>query len=337
MGRKRKPYTGIWAAAGMLLLILDARTGFQGAAEGIRLCISSVIPSLFPFFVLSMVLTGAIAGSIWRGLRPLGRLCGLPKGAESLLVVGLMGGYPVGAQSIAQAYRAGSLNEQDARRMLGFCSNAGPAFVFGILGSMFSTPWAAWLLWIIHILSAIAVGIILPGRSSRTAVPPAGQTLSLPEAVERSLKIMAGVCGWVVLFRMILAILNRWMLWMLPQNAQIAAAGLLELTNGCFRLPSIEEQGLRFLLASGFLACGGICVTMQTLSVTGALGLGQYIPGKLLQTGISLVLAGILQNLIFSGTDRSPLLPVLMIPGLFVCGNIIYLRITGRNLKAVGV
>lgn len=337
MGRKRKPYTGIWAAAGMLLLILDARTGFQGAAEGIRLCISSVIPSLFPFFVLSMVLTGAIAGSTWRGLRPLGRLCGLPKGAESLLVVGLMGGYPVGAQSIAQAYRAGSLNEQDARRMLGFCSNAGPAFVFGILGSMFSTPWAAWLLWIIHILSAIAVGIILPGRSSRTAVPPAGQTLSLPEAVERSLKIMAGVCGWVVLFRMILAILNRWMLWMLPQNAQIVAAGLLELTNGCFRLPSIEEQGLRFLLASGFLACGGICVTMQTLSVTGALGLGQYIPGKLLQTGISLVLAGILQNLIFSGTDRSPLLPVLMIPGLFVCGNIIYLRITGRNLKAVGV
>lgn len=337
MGRKRKPYTGIWAAAGMLLLILDARTGFQGAAEGIRLCISSVIPSLFPFFVLSMVLTGAIAGSTWRGLRPLGRLCGLPKGAESLLVVGLMGGYPVGAQSIAQAYRAGSLNEQDARRMLGFCSNAGPAFVFGILGSMFSTPWAAWLLWIIHILSAIAVGIILPGRSSRTAVPPAGQTLSLPEAVERSLKIMAGVCGWVVLFRMILAILNRWMLWMLPHNAQIAAAGLLELTNGCFRLPSIEEQGLRFLLASGFLACGGICVTMQTLSVTGALGLGQYIPGKLLQTGISLVLGGILQNLIFSGTDRSPLLPVLMIPGLFVCGNIIYLRITGRNLKAVGV
>ena len=103
MGRKRKPYTGIWAAAGMLLLILDARTGFQGAAEGIRLCISSVIPSLFPFFVLSMVLTGAIAGSTWRGLRPLGRLCGLPKGAESLLVVGLMGGYPVGAQSIAQA------------------------------------------------------------------------------------------------------------------------------------------------------------------------------------------------------------------------------------------
>lgn len=337
MGRQRKPYAGIWAAAGMLLLILDARTGFQGAAEGIRLCISSVIPSLFPFFVLSMVLTGTIAGSTWRGLRPLGRLCGLPKGAESLLVVGLMGGYPVGAQSIAQAYRAGSLNGQDARRMLGFCSNAGPAFVFGILGSMFSTPWAAWLLWIIHILSAIAVGIILPGRSSRTAVPTAGQTLSLPAALERSLKVMAGVCGWVVMFRMILAILNRWILWILPENAQIIAAGLLELTNGCFHLPTIEEQGLRFLLASGFLACGGVCVAMQTLSVTGALGLGQYIPGKLLQTGISLVLAGILQNLIFSGTDRCPLLPVLAIPGLFVCGNIIFLRITSRNPKAIGV
>lgn len=337
MGRQRKPYTGIWAALGMLLLILDAKTGFQGASDGIRLCISSVVPSLFPFFVLSILLTGTITGNSWRLLRPFGRLCGIPAGAEPLLLVGLVGGYPVGAQSVSQAYRDGCLNGLDARRMLGFCSNAGPAFVFGILGSQFSTPWAACCLWLIHILSAVIVGIILPGRSHRTAAPVSTQTFSLSVALERSLKVMASVCGWVVLFRVILAFLKRWILWLLPENTQIVMAGLLELTNGCLSLPQIREDGLRFLLASGFLACGGVCVTMQTLSVTGTLGLGQYIPGKLLQSGISLLLAGILQNLIFTGTDRCPLVPVLVVPALFLCGNIIFLRITSRNPKAIRV
>ena len=100
---KHRIRTGIFASLGMLLLILDTKTAIQGAQEGIRLCIMTVIPSLFPFFVLSSLLTGALTGVRLRFLRPIGKLCRMPAGSESLLLIGMLGGYPTGAKSAADA------------------------------------------------------------------------------------------------------------------------------------------------------------------------------------------------------------------------------------------
>lgn len=337
MTRRRELCTGIGAAVGMLLLILDAKTAFQGASEGIQLCISSVIPSLFPFFILSIFLTGILAGRSFAILRPLGKLCGLPVGGEALMLIGLIGGYPAGAQSIAQAYRSGSLSKEDAHRMLGFCSNAGPAFIFGILGQQFSPHPASWLLWLIHMISAAVTGALLPGRSHRRLRCQDGQPVTLYTALERSLKTMASVCGWVILFRVILAFLGRWFLWLLPQTGQTVAAGLLELTNGCLRLRNVKNEGLRFILASGFLACGGLCVTMQTVSVTGSLGLGRYLPGKLVQTLVSILLAALTQRLLFPAEMRYPPQVLWLLPVGLIAGILIFLRKTSSNPAAVGV
>ena len=78
----------------MLALILDGRTAIDGARQGIELCLRTVIPSLFPFFVLSILLTSSLLGGSLAVLRPLGRLFGMPDGAESLLIPAFLGGYP---------------------------------------------------------------------------------------------------------------------------------------------------------------------------------------------------------------------------------------------------
>ena len=93
----------IASALGMLVLILDAKTALSGAAAGVELCIRTVIPSLFPFFFLSVMLTATLVGRALPPLRWLGRLLRLPEGAECIYITGLLGGYPVGAQNIAVA------------------------------------------------------------------------------------------------------------------------------------------------------------------------------------------------------------------------------------------
>ena len=117
-----------FAGIGMMALILDASSALYGASEGIDLCVRTVIPSMFPFLVLSIFLTGQMFSLRLRWLRPLGRLLHLPENAEVIFLVGLLGGYPMGAQCIRQAYDTGGLSRPDAQRMLCFCSNAGPAF-----------------------------------------------------------------------------------------------------------------------------------------------------------------------------------------------------------------
>lgn len=290
---KQKPlWTGIGAFLGMLVLILDGKTALAGGAEGMELCFKTVIPSLFPFFVMSNLLTSALSGVPLPVLRPLGQFCGMPKGMETLLISAFFGGYPVGAQTVAAAYRGGQLSREEAQRLLAFCSNAGPAFLFGMAASLFPRRWMAWALWGIHIVSAVLTSAFLPGKNASGAILPKTKAMSPTEALWQACRVMAAVCGWVVLFRVVIAFLDRWVLWLLPVTARVAVAGFLELSNGCCALASIPNPSLRFLLCSEMLAFGGLCVTMQTVSVTQGLSLRSYIWGKLLQTALSLLLAG---------------------------------------------
>jgi len=315
----KKRLSGIISAFGMLVLILDTKTAVTGAKEGIELCLMTVIPSLFPFFILSILLTACLSGVRSKFLRPIGRLCKMAEGSETLLLIGLLGGYPTGAQAVTQAYESGFLVKEQAQRLLGFCSNAGPAFLFGICGPLFPEMWMVWLLWAVHILSALSVAIVLPGGTDERLTHSAAPGISLQQALDRSLKTAARVCGWVVLFRIVIAFSEKWILSQTGMVWKVLISGLLELTNGCCQLSSIENTGLRFLLASLFLSFGGICVTMQTVSVTGKLGIEKYARGKLLQAVFSVLYSLLAQAILLTDGWRIPANPILiMIPVCFL-------------------
>lgn len=106
-----------------------------------------------------------------------------------------------------------------------------------------------------------------------------------------SVKTMGVICGWVILFRVLIAFLNRWFLWFLPETPRIALIGLLELSNGCCELPKIPDIRVRFMLCSGMLAAGGLCVTAQTATVTKGLSLRYYFLGKAIQILVSLMIS----------------------------------------------
>ena len=278
-------------AVGMLVVILETKTAVDGIRDGIGICLQTLIPSLFPFLILSQLLTTSLTGRTVPPLRWAGKLCRIPEGAESLLAVGLLGGYPAGAQNVKLCQELGILSREDAQRMRIFCNNAGPAFLFGILGPLFETRSDIWLLWAVQIIGAIFTGIILPGGSGKNVKLQESRAVSLPEAMSHAIRAMSTVCGWVIVFRMILTFLQRWFFWFLPEPLKVLVTGFLELSNGCVALHSIDNRQLRFLLASAMLPFGGLCVTMQTASVSVHWEFLPYLLGKLLQTGICLLLA----------------------------------------------
>lgn len=259
-----------WALA-MLVLILDSRTAMQGAAEGMALCIRTLIPSLFPFFVLSIMLTSSLSGG-------------------GLLLTGILGGYPVGAGNVARAYRAGQLCREEAERMAVLCNCAGPSFLFGVVGPVLGDVGAAFALWGIYLLSIWMLWMILPKSKAARSF---SRSIRLQQALFDAIRAMAGVCGWVVLLRVLIAILDRWIMWILPDWGRFCIYGLLELSNGCLSLTG-AEAGIRLVLAAGFIGFGGFCVFLQTTSVTEGLSLRYYFPGKLFQAFFCMLLASFL-------------------------------------------
>ena len=169
--------------------------------------------------------------------------------------------------------------------MIPFCSNAGPAFLFGMVGTLFPSVGYVWLLWGIQLLGAFAASLVLPSQERELAQShsPSGST-ELPKLLKNAMNAMANVCCWVILFRIVIHILKKWLLWIFPEEVQMILYGILELTNGCLELGTMEDHSLRFLLASGFLSFGGLCVTMQVMSAVGGLSIGPYLLGKGVQT-----------------------------------------------------
>lgn len=306
-------------AIAMLLMILDAKTVIQGAMDGVKLAVNTIIPSLFPFFIISAMLNANLLGLQIPGLGFLSKLCGIPQGVESIFLLGLLGGYPVGAKCIDTCFRSGYLSRDCARRMLGFCSNCGPAFIFGLCGFVFQSRIIPWLLWLTQILSAVVTGILLPRSDVRPVQMQNNSSLSVVTAVSGSIRTTGEICGWIVVFRAMTSLVSKWLLWFLPQQIQVGILGCLEIANGCCSLAEISSMALRYILCGCFICFGGICVIMQTFSVTGATGIGLYLPGKLIQLGISMTVSTILAILLFQQDYQRSLLLFPFIGILLLC------------------
>ena len=288
---KRKHLQAFVAGIGFLVLIFDSRLAVEGARAGLDLCIRTVIPSLFPFFVLSGMLNGALGGTSSRLLQRIAGFFGIPSAGASVLIPAVLGGYPVGAKAVGDLYYQKRISRKEAERMLAFCSNTGPSFLFGMVSGFFPESRYIWVLWLIHLASAGLTALTIPGKTAEKSdsVPISGEANG--NILSGAARAMGMVCCWVLLFRMILTFLENWLLWMLRVWVQVALSGFLELTNGCCGLALIPDSDLRFVLCSCMLAFGGICVLLQTASVTSGLSLLPYCKGKLHQTLYSFLLS----------------------------------------------
>ena len=307
-----------FAALGLVMLVLDPATTVSSGIDGVEVCMRTLVPSMLPFLVLSSLLTHTFSGTQLRILKPISRFCGIPYGAEALMVIGLLGGYPMGAKMISDAYSSGNISRKDALHMLAFCNNAGPAFIFGVLGALFSNPLIPWITWLIHIVAALITGYVrnnVPEKPCPTVSQP---PVNIVRIIENSAKTMGVICTWVILFRIVIGFLTKRFLNTFPFALQALMAGILELANGIIRLGSVADPPSRFVICTLVLSFGGLCVLMQTASVTSAIGIRSYFPGKVIHCILSTVLAGNIQFLIF--TENEPDMQLFWLLLLVIAG-----------------
>ena len=133
----KNPVKIILFSIAIIICVLDSQTTFQGAFDGVMLCIKRIIPSMFPMMLLSSLLCQSVVGQQIPALEYVWRYLHIPKGMESVLLISFLGGYPVGAQNIYSIYSNRLIDRYTAQKLLCFFNNAGPAFIFGMIGMLF--------------------------------------------------------------------------------------------------------------------------------------------------------------------------------------------------------
>ena len=268
------------------------------AREGVTLCLQTVLPSLFPFFVLSSLLvqsdvprllSRAMAGVMYP-------LFGVSGAGASALILGLLGGYPVGARTVAELYGRGEIAREEAEQLLAFCNNSGPGFFLGVCGTaVFGSARAGMYLYLIHVGAALVTGILLRrdlGLPRRKAVSRQRAPFDLAAAVQGSFAAVGSVSAFVIFFMVLLRLLSLVpALAALPPLPRAALFGFVEMTNGVNALPATRAG---FVLCAAIMNWGGLSVQAQTraLLAGSALSARRCVIGKAVQAlaGVPLAL-----------------------------------------------
>ena len=299
-------------------LVLFSSSNLNAAKSGLSLWANSVIPSLFPFFVATELLSQTeipyILGRLLNNImRPMFNIGG--EGSFGL-IMGLISGYPIGAKIAVNFRQNNILPKVECERLLSFTNNSGPLFIIGTVGiTMFGNSTIGFLLLITHILACFTVGFLFKfwGNSSSFSktishsissskhIPFSKLGSVLAEAISSATSTILMIGGFIVLFSVIISILKASKIIYLLSNMVLPLfsfldlptqfitpliLGLLEITNGISLISAIKIKAisLNIILTSFLLGLGGSSIFLQVFSITSKsdLSIKPYILGKLL-------------------------------------------------------
>ncbi len=246
-------------------LILYPQKIADGIKNGLLLLAGNIIPSLFPFMVLSSYVaqcpfTEFIARISEKPCKKMFKTNGY---GISAVVLGMLGGYPIGAKTVAEFYQSGKITKNEAERLFNWCINPGSAFVITAVGSfMLSSLKRGIILYSSTLLSSLVIGIVMRYLSDGAQNPlcneaPKDNKSCFVNSVSTGSEAMLSVCGWVLTFSGLSALTD---IFITDPKYSLIVKAILEVTTGCV---SAAERGLSLPIISAVLGFGGFAVIFQ--------------------------------------------------------------------------
>lgn len=259
-----------------ICLFVKSDECMQGVKDGIMLCVNSIIPSLFPFMIVSRFIVNSGLGDFFGRFsgKATQKLFKLPGICSFVIIMSMIGGFPVGAKMTCDLLESGKISENEAQRLNLFCINAGPAFVIGTVGEIFAkSRQLGVLLFFCSITASFLMGImsraLCDGERKEEYVFAFGSVPNPVSAFTDSIADASGsmfaICSWVIIFN---AVINC----ILSSGNSIcttALCALLEVTSG------IEQSCgvLPIPVLASILSFGGFSVHCQIFSYVKKSGL----------------------------------------------------------------
>lgn len=299
----------VLAAWGIVWYTIPVTAGIQA---GLLTCSNVVIPTLFPFMTLaSFIASTDLADTISRPFSLITRyVFRLPSHLGCIIIMSLIGGYPVGAKAISAQLEQGRIDEKTASRMLCFCCNAGPSFVISAVGvGIFKSFEIGVILFVCQALSSVIIGALFSLRQPVGAVSSAPKentpySTAFVWAVSGSVTGLLIICGFVVLFSALMRLFDA--LGVITALSGYLGGGIfssellyslisgvLEVTSGCISLSAAGFSIASIGLAAFLISFSGLSIIFQVKSYLFRykINFGSFFISRILHGSITCLLA----------------------------------------------
>ena len=253
--------------------------------DGAKLFFACVLPSLFPYFFITAILTELKTTSKISSVlsKPMNKLFRVNGASGYAFFMSVIAGFPMGAKLVSDLRTKGVLTQTESIRASAFCSTSSPVFLIVSVGAtMFRNTIFGVLLFLTNILSAILVGFIFSFYKRKQ--PPSNKTNNFlnvdfvfSDCVYSAVNSSLFVCGVIMLFYTLTEVLITlkilspisYLFNTLLGDLNLSnglCLGLFEITKG---LKSISKSGISFLtLPISAFVCGfgGVSVIVQSVA-----------------------------------------------------------------------
>lgn len=266
-------------AAGCYLCLRYTQECAEGIKKGILFCIEVLVPSLYAFMTLSSaMIRSGVAVSLTKPFGKIARfLFRLPPSGLAVILLSILGGYPVGARCAAMLFEQGSISRSDAQKVANIAVCAGPGFLINFIGSaLLGNRQLGIILLCAEITGVVVTGVIV-GRTMRSAPLPhphpsngAPSRNLLIASVTDASRATFHMCGMVVICTTMIGVIEK-----VAPDKRITdmASALIEITEGCHRMCGSYP----IHLIAFFIGFGGISVHLQAYAGMGDLPINKCL------------------------------------------------------------
>lgn len=258
----------IYSVAAVLCILIIGFSGSIGTGikNGIAVCLNQLIPSLFPFMVFSSYISlcpppfkrNSIADKICNKVFGMGAICLTP------YFLGLSGGYPIGAKTIAALRKEKRITQNEAERLFYWCINPAPAFTITAVGTFMlgSTP-AGIIIYASCVLASLTTGLLCRFLADGEKAPEKAQQVAIPytkrlvNAVSSGSSAMLSVCAWVLTFCCLSSIFE---LLPVSKSTLLFIRLIAEVTTGS---GTAAAEGMPLPVIAAVIGFGGFAVICQ--------------------------------------------------------------------------
>ncbi len=294
ISKKRKDiFTLLAFSLSAFLIIIKQNIVRDAIKMSLKICISAIIPAVFPFMVLSDFLICNFS------INENSRLSRLFSQSLSIKAIGLLPflignicGFPLGAQMATRLYEEDYITRDEYERLVPLCSNPSVAFVIsGVGAGMRSSLKEGIILFIAILVATIISGIVWRNKCSASDFHSnfAYKPFSLASSIRTAAISTIYVSAYIVFFSILVSFLE---FIKMPVLLHITIVSLLEIGNASSVIASSDTGWLSMPLTAFSLAFSGLSVYMQVLCFSPKdIRNSYYIKMKLTEGVIAFVIA----------------------------------------------
>ncbi len=274
----------VMSVVAMIMTFALSDVAIEAMSEGMRICVSTVIPSLFPFMVFSeLLISSGAAELVGRYLGIIfAKLFDLSREGSVALMLGFLCGFPIGSRSAISLYERGRISRGETEHILCFCNNPSSAFLISAVGvSLFGSQSIGVALYGSCILSSAVVGLFgrayfrakkrknefFHGGGNTPCRAREGFIDSLTRAVGEAAGSVMTICAFVIFFSAVIGYLRYFAQRAeLPDAVSALLFGFLEMTGGVSEASRLSPEAAIIAVAA-ITGWSGLSVAFQFVGI----------------------------------------------------------------------